>query len=141
MTPFLHSAIRESRTGRAAPLASFGLLLVPLLSPAFAASQTAPPSSASQRQSVKPSSAPKDVDELQSRLQAASGAREVGNPDSVARANRLVLALALRKLGYVRIAQTAFPQAGELYKRSLELEEAGIARGLGNSRSIRKPPG
>jgi tetratricopeptide (TPR) repeat protein len=72
----------------------------------------------------KPSSTAPQADELQSRLQAAAAAREAGSADSVTRANRLLLALALRKMGNVRVVETAFPQAAELYKRSLELEDA-----------------
>jgi tetratricopeptide (TPR) repeat protein len=64
------------------------------------------------------------IDELQVRLSAAAAARDSGNPQTVASANSLVLALALRKLGNVRIAQTAFPQAADLFQRSLTWEDA-----------------
>ena len=63
-------------------------------------------------------------DDLQARLHAAATAREHGTPQSVANANRLLLALAFRKLGYVRVAQTAFPQAQALFQRSLGFEDA-----------------
>jgi tetratricopeptide (TPR) repeat protein len=63
------------------------------------------------------------VDELQARIQAATAARDSRIPEDVARANSRVLALALRLLGNVRVAQTAFPQAAELYRRSLSWED------------------
>jgi len=64
------------------------------------------------------------ADELQSRLKAAAAARDSGGPGDVARANFLVLALAFRKLGNVRVAESAFSQAAELYQRSLAWEDA-----------------
>lgn len=64
------------------------------------------------------------ADELQTRLKAAAAARDSGDPGAVARANSLVLALAFRKLANVRVAETAFPQAGELYRHSLAWEDA-----------------
>jgi tetratricopeptide (TPR) repeat protein len=70
-----------------------------------------------------PSAAPV-VDELQERLRAAAAARETGDPGSVARASFQVLALALRKLANVRITEGAFPEAAELYRRSLTWEDA-----------------
>jgi tetratricopeptide (TPR) repeat protein len=63
-------------------------------------------------------------DELQVRIKVAANARELGNPETVARANSLVLAVAYRRLANVRVAQTAFPQAEELYRRSLLWEDA-----------------
>jgi tetratricopeptide (TPR) repeat protein len=63
-------------------------------------------------------------DELQTRLRAVESAKQAGNPDSVAPANRLLLATAFRKLANVRIAQTAFPQAESLSRLSLTYEDA-----------------
>jgi len=76
-----------------------------------------------QQPTKSPSPAPA-IDELQSRLQAAAAARDAGDPGAVARANSLVLALGFRKLGNVRVAESAFPQATELYRRSLAWEDA-----------------
>lgn len=78
------------------------------------------------RQSGTPSLASnvQPADELQTRLRAAAAAREAGDPAEVARANFLVLALTLRKLGNIRTVESAFPQAAELYKRSLSWEDA-----------------
>jgi tetratricopeptide (TPR) repeat protein len=92
--------------------------------PTAAAAQSATPSDADRKQFGAPANPGSAVDELQSRLRAAAAARDAGNPQDVARTNSRVLALALRKLGNVRIAETAFPQAAELYKRSLEMEDA-----------------
>jgi len=64
------------------------------------------------------------VDELQARIQAAAVARDSHNPEEVARADSRVQALALRRLGNIRVAQTAFAQAAELYRRSLAWEDA-----------------
>lgn len=92
---------------------TFGFFLLYLAVPALVASQ-----SASQSAAVP------TADELQTRLKAAAAARDSGDPGAVARANSLVLALAFRKLANVRVAETAFPQAGELYQRSLAWEDA-----------------
>ena len=75
------------------------------------------------RQEQSKNSAP-TIDELQVRLSVAAAARDSGNPQTVASANSLVLALALRKLGNVRLAQTAFPEAADLFQRSLIWEDA-----------------
>lgn len=64
-----------------------------------------------------------NVDELQARIQAAAAARDSHNPDKVASANSRVLALALRRLANIRVAESAFPQAAELYRRSLAWED------------------
>jgi tetratricopeptide (TPR) repeat protein len=64
------------------------------------------------------------LDQLQIRIQAVAAAHDSHNPDDVARANSLVLALGLRRLGNIRIAESAFSQAAELYRRSLSWEDA-----------------
>ncbi|MBS1841994.1 MAG: tetratricopeptide repeat protein [Acidobacteria bacterium] len=64
------------------------------------------------------------ADELQSRIEVAAAARQSSDPQSVVAANVKVLALALRRLANIRVAQTAFPQAEELYRRSLVWEDA-----------------
>lgn len=71
-------------------------------------------------QSPPPASTP---DELQTRIQDASHARDSRNPEDVARANSRVLALAFRRLANIRVAETAFPQAAELYRQSLSWED------------------
>src|SRR5579859_8035951 len=64
------------------------------------------------------------TDELQMRLQAAAAARASGDPISVAQASSRVLAFAYRRLAYVRVAQSAFPQAADLFKTSLLWEDS-----------------
>ncbi len=63
------------------------------------------------------------VDVLQKRLTEAATARNSGDPSAVAHANILLLATAFHKLGNVRIAEAAFPEARELYSRSLAWED------------------
>jgi tetratricopeptide (TPR) repeat protein len=104
--PALHSP-------RASLIRILGFLIVSLAVPTLAASQ-----------STSPNTTLPAADELQTRLKAAAVARDSGNPGNVARANSLVLALAFRKLGNVRVAETAFPQAAEIYQRSLAWEDA-----------------
>lgn len=99
------------------------LAIVCLLSglPFCAASQSIAPGHPGPQQALNAAPA---IDELQERLKAAAAARETGDPSSVARANFQVLALALRKLGNVRTTEGAFPEAAELYRRSLVWEDA-----------------
>jgi tetratricopeptide (TPR) repeat protein len=96
--------------GRLIGIFCFGFLLFAVSFPATSAAQSPTPTPA--------------VDELQARIQAAAAARDSRIPEDVAGANSRVLALALRRLGNVRVAQTAFPQAAELYRRSLAWEDA-----------------
>ncbi len=60
--------------------------------------------------------------ELQERLDRAQKTKAAGNPAEVAHASELVIALALRELGQVRLLESAYPQAVELYGRSLDFE-------------------
>jgi tetratricopeptide (TPR) repeat protein len=62
-------------------------------------------------------------DELELRIAAAAAARESHDPQAVTRASSQVLALALRRMANIRVAQSAFPQAAELYQRSLVWED------------------
>jgi tetratricopeptide (TPR) repeat protein len=66
---------------------------------------------------------PRALVELQQRLRAAEAARQSGDSQSVVQANRLVLATGLREMAQLRFLEDAFPQAAELYKRSLEFED------------------
>jgi tetratricopeptide (TPR) repeat protein len=60
--------------------------------------------------------------ELQKRLDAVQGAKALGDPARVAHASEQVIALALRELGQVRLLESAYGQAAELYGRSLDFE-------------------
>lgn len=109
---------------RASLIHSFGFSFLLLVMPALAASQATAPVRANRQQPAKSPNPAPTHDELQSRLHAAAAARDAGDPGAVARANFLVLALALRKLGNVRVAESALPQAIELFQRSLTWEDA-----------------
>jgi tetratricopeptide (TPR) repeat protein len=121
MFAFLISVLRAHRT---LIVSSLGLPGVLLGLPPWAASQS--PGVAPSRQQPAGNASPDapTADELQNRLQAAAAARDARDPDAVARANFLVLALAYRKLGNIRTTEGAFPEATELYRRSLALEDA-----------------
>jgi tetratricopeptide (TPR) repeat protein len=59
--------------------------------------------------------------ELVRRIAAAQAAKNSGDPDEVASANKELIALSLRQLGQLRMLQTAYPQAVELYRHALEI--------------------
>jgi tetratricopeptide (TPR) repeat protein len=109
---------------KAALVRGGGLLSVLVLLGPRAGAQSAAPVRAPEQRVPGSSNPSPAVDELAGRLQAATAARNAGNPDSVANASRLVLALAFRKLGNIRIAETAFPNATALFQRSLAFEDA-----------------
>jgi tetratricopeptide (TPR) repeat protein len=60
--------------------------------------------------------------ELQKRLVAVEGAKASRDPAQVAHASEQVIAFALRELGQVRLLESAYGQATELYGRSLDFE-------------------
>lgn len=60
--------------------------------------------------------------ELQRRLNHVQEAKSSGDPARVAHASEQVIALALRELGQVRLLESAYGQAAELYGRSLDFE-------------------
>jgi tetratricopeptide (TPR) repeat protein len=66
--------------------------------------------------------------ELTKRIATALAARSSGDAEAVAQANRSLIALALRELGQLRLLESAYPQAVELYQRSVELEDLPAAR-------------
>jgi tetratricopeptide (TPR) repeat protein len=101
------------RARRASLIRTLGFLILLLAMPVLAASQ-----------SKSPDGTAPAADDLQTRLKAAAAARDSGDSAAVARANFPILALAFRKLGNVRVVETAFPQAAELYQRSLAWEDA-----------------
>jgi tetratricopeptide (TPR) repeat protein len=61
--------------------------------------------------------------ELQKRLAAAQAARNSGDPDAVARASHLLIALALREMAHLRLVEGALPASIDIYKRSLDFED------------------
>src|SRR5215470_10475876 len=97
----------------------FAILLL-IASPALAATQEVSTQTSSSVQAS--SSNPADL-ALQARLNALEAAKRSGNPDEIATASKALIALALRQVAGLRLLQSAFPDAAELYKRSLDFEE------------------
>jgi len=120
--PFVFDrSISILRAHLASVMRYLGPLCLLLGIPFCAAAQSTAPARPDRQEAT---SAAPPVDELQERLKAAEAARNTGDPGSVARANFPVLSLALRKLGNVRTTEGAFPEAAELYRRSLTWEDA-----------------
>lgn len=61
--------------------------------------------------------------ELARRIREADAARATKDPETIARANRHLSALALREMGQLRLLQLAYPQAIELYRSSLDFDD------------------
>jgi tetratricopeptide (TPR) repeat protein len=66
--------------------------------------------------------------ELRRRLEAAQAAQRSGDATAVAQANEHLIALALREIAQLRLLEASFPQAIELYRRSLDFEDAPDTR-------------
>jgi tetratricopeptide (TPR) repeat protein len=66
--------------------------------------------------------------ELDTRIADAHSARDSGDPAAVQRANERLIAAALRELAILRMAESAYPQASELYSSSLHFEDTPGAR-------------
>ncbi len=66
--------------------------------------------------------------ELDARIRAANAAQSGGNPAAIAQANRRVIPVALRMMAQLRAAEHAYPQAVELYRQSIALEDEPAAR-------------
>lgn len=94
-----------------------GALALALLAapPAYAAPQAAPTSAAAQPQTPQQR-------ELSRRILAAERARATANPSSIAQANTLLIASALRAMGRMRLLESVPAQSVELYKTSLQFE-------------------
>jgi len=60
--------------------------------------------------------------QLDARVKAAAAARGAGNPAAVESANIRVIAAALRELAEMKRREAEYPQAAELYHRSLQYE-------------------
>lgn len=61
--------------------------------------------------------------ELDQRISAAQDARTSGSASTIALANQRLIAFALRELAQLRLLQLTYPQAMELYRRSLDFED------------------
>lgn len=111
--------LSPGRKSLAASVASLVLAMGLLTS--HAAAQSA------RTQAVRHASAQKvhesaDQIELNRRIQAADVAQRSGNPAAIESANRRLIAEGLLLMGKLRLAESAFPQAAQLYQSSLALE-------------------
>jgi tetratricopeptide (TPR) repeat protein len=61
--------------------------------------------------------------ETERRLQKVQAARNSGDPERIADANRQLIALALRQMAHLRLLEAAFPASIDLYRRSLDFED------------------
>jgi tetratricopeptide (TPR) repeat protein len=75
------------------------------------------------RQSPSTQKATPAPTELDKRLAAARAARDSGDPAAAQLANERLIAVALRELAQLRMAEQAYPQAVELYSSSLHFED------------------
>jgi tetratricopeptide (TPR) repeat protein len=124
MTRILDGPARALGAHRGSVVRHLALLCLLLVFADWAAAQSPAPIQTDQQHAAKPSSAVLPVDELQNRLRAAAAARDAGDSAAVTSTNFQVLALAFRKLANIRTSEGAFPQATDLYQRSLSLEDA-----------------
>jgi tetratricopeptide (TPR) repeat protein len=115
------SSQRNERTCRFFALSLINLLLATNLVPVPSASaQTSARPSATK--SKPQATSPAEI-ELRKRLDTAHAAQRNGDPAAVAQANTQLIALALRELAQLRLVEAAFPQAIELYRRSLDFQD------------------
>jgi len=101
----------------AALLFLLGALVAPVPS-ASGQSASRPSATKSKDQAVSPAET-----ELRRRLDAAQAAQRTGNAAAIAQANGQLIALALRELAQLRLLEASFPQAIELYRRSLDFQD------------------
>jgi tetratricopeptide (TPR) repeat protein len=112
------------RSRKALPLKIVFLLVIlgcALALPHSASAQSIP-SSRSHAKNTPQRPTPAEA-ELNKRLSAAQDARTSADPAAIAIANESLIALALRELAQLRLIQSAYPQAVELYRRSLDFED------------------
>lgn len=121
---------RGMRHSSAKPVCLFLLIAVLSPGPLSAAPQPAVPSQQSETETTsesRTSKTPPLRDELQKRQDAAAAAKESGDLEAIAHQNELLIALGLREIGKLRMFASAFPEAADLYRRSLQFEDAGAA--------------
>ena len=105
----------------------FLLWVTPLLgfnSQPQAARKAAP----SPKEAPAPVSQTSPYEELQRRVQAQRDAIQAGNPATVETTSRALVAFALRGMAQIRTLEAAWPQAIELYRQSLALEDDNATR-------------
>jgi tetratricopeptide (TPR) repeat protein len=100
------------------------LALVPSLSAQgpSPANQKPPSAKSAQKHSIATD------EQLDKRLAAARAARDARDPAAAASANKQVISLALKQLGRLRLFESAYPQAIEIYRRSLDFEDTPETR-------------
>jgi tetratricopeptide (TPR) repeat protein len=92
------------------------------------AARRVPPPAASKKQSSEAPALTPVVLELQKRMKAAAAAREAGDPEAVEKANQQLIGFCLRQLGQLRLVETAFGEAIDLYRQSLIFEDTADTR-------------
>jgi tetratricopeptide (TPR) repeat protein len=81
-----------------------------------------------QQQAAEPPAQISPYQELQKRLEAQHEAIQSGNPAVVEATSRAVVSFALRGMAQIRNLEAAWPQAVELYRQSLGLEDDTATR-------------
>jgi len=107
--------------------------VVLLLSALWGTSLTASTQASTRKQAAAPKPAPPQPGqapylELQKRVQAQRDAIHKGDPAAIEFTSRAVVALALRGMAQIRALEAAWPQAVELYRQSLTLEDDPATR-------------
>jgi tetratricopeptide (TPR) repeat protein len=110
------------RSHRSAPASCSAIAVLSVLVPCVALAQTQ-----ARHSPTTQSTAPAPT-ELDKRLAAARAARDSGDPAAAQLANERLIAVALRELARLRMAQQAYPQAVELYGSSLHFEDVPSTR-------------
>jgi tetratricopeptide (TPR) repeat protein len=102
-----------------------GMSVVLVLFAPFEISEVHAQAPGTQSAKAAPNEAPASPAEIElvKRIEAARTARNSGDPAAVALANHRLIAFALREMGQLRLLEAAYPQAMELYRRSLDFEE------------------
>lgn len=78
---------------------------------------------ASHQHSAQDASPKATQSELNRSIEAANAAQSTANPSAIAEANKHLLAVALQLMGQLRLSESAYPQAAELYQASMNLQE------------------
>jgi tetratricopeptide (TPR) repeat protein len=102
---------------RFANVSCFAIAALSLLIPCASSAQTPARHSPSIQKPVPPPT------ELDARIAAARAARDSGDPAAAQLANQRLIAVGLRELAHLRLAESAYPQAVELYNSSLHFED------------------
>src|SRR6266700_1325821 len=113
--------VPKNRRSRSPFLLILILFAIGIASAAVSVAQSPSPARSSAR-SRAPGISPAEA-ELKRRISAAQAAQRAKDPAAVALANNRLIALGLRELGQLRLLESAYTQAAELYRRALEFED------------------